>query len=70
MRSSLVPFHSGPAPSPWHVVSAHVVIDDTAGSADVLDRLTAYSSDDFDVEHSTFQLETDDRRRMELASHH
>jgi len=44
------------------VLSAHVVADeaalaDTCGRSGILDRLCAIVSDDFDVEHSTFQLE-------------
>ena len=34
-----------------------------------LDALCACLSDDFDIEHSTFQLETADRRRLEERSH-
>jgi len=55
--------------SGMNVVSAHVVVEDDADPGAVLDRLCACLSDDFDVEHSTFQLETHDRRRLEEASH-
>lgn len=51
------------------VVSAHVVIAEDAVPADVLDELCRCLSADFDVEHSTFQLETQGRRRIEETSH-
>ena len=35
----------------------------------MLDELCRCLSDDFDIEHSTFQLETADRRRLEEAHH-
>ena len=37
--------------------------------ARVLDELSTCLSEDFDIEPSTFQLETIDRRRTEEASH-
>ncbi|HWO69242.1 MAG TPA: cation diffusion facilitator family transporter [Actinomycetota bacterium] len=52
-----------------HVVSAHVVLAEGADPAEVLDELCACLSGDFDIEHSTFQLETKDRRRLEQAIH-
>ncbi|HXG40018.1 MAG TPA: DnaJ domain-containing protein, partial [Candidatus Limnocylindrales bacterium] len=51
------------------VVSAHVVLRDGAEPALVLDELCRCLSTDFDVEHSTFQLETHDRRRYEEGHH-
>jgi cobalt-zinc-cadmium efflux system protein len=51
------------------VVSAHVVLEPDAVPADVLDELCGCLSGDFDVEHSTLQLETTDRRRIEEVSH-
>jgi cobalt-zinc-cadmium efflux system protein len=51
------------------VVSAHVVLEPDAVPADVLDELCRCLSGDFDVEHSTLQLETSDRRRIEEVSH-
>ena len=51
------------------VVSAHIVLRAGADPASVLDELCRCLSGDFDVEHSTFQLETHDRRRVEEASH-
>jgi cobalt-zinc-cadmium efflux system protein len=61
--------HAWTITSGLNVVSAHVVVREGANPADVLDRLSRCLSDDFDVEHSTFQLETHDRRRVEEASH-
>jgi cobalt-zinc-cadmium efflux system protein len=52
-----------------HVVSAHVVLAEGADPARVLDELCACLSGDFDIEHSTFQLETQDRRRLEQVVH-
>ena len=51
------------------VISAHVVLKPDAEPARVLDELCACLAGDFDVEHSTFQLETVDRRRLESAAH-
>ncbi len=51
------------------VVSAHVVLTEGADPAAVLDSLSACLATDFDIEHSTFQLETFDRRRVEQAGH-
>ena len=61
--------HAWTITSGMNVVSAHVVIDSAADPARVLDELCACLSADFDIEHSTFQLETTDRRRIEEASH-
>lgn len=55
--------------SGMNVVSAHVVLDETAQPPGVLDYLCRCLSGDFDIEHSTFQLETRDRRRLEEAHH-
>lgn len=51
------------------VISAHVVLTPGAVPARVLDELCACLTGDFDVEHSTFQLETVDRRRLEATAH-
>jgi cobalt-zinc-cadmium efflux system protein len=51
------------------VVSAHVVLAPGARPADVLEELCACLAGDFDVEHSTFQLESPDRRPIEVAAH-
>lgn len=61
--------HAWTITSGLNVVSAHVVLADGADAPAVLDSLCACLSDDFDVEHSTFQLETRDRQRLEEASH-
>lgn len=61
--------HAWTITSGMNVVSAHVVMDGTAEAPEVLDHLCACLSGDFDIEHSTFQLESADRRRLEEASH-
>jgi cobalt-zinc-cadmium efflux system protein len=61
--------HAWTITSGMNVVSAHVVLDPGAEPSLVLDRLCRCLSGDFDIEHSTFQLETSDRRRAEEASH-
>jgi cobalt-zinc-cadmium efflux system protein len=61
--------HAWTLTSGIHVVSAHVVIEPGAEPARVLDEVCACLSDDFDMEHSTIQLETSDRRRLEHTSH-
>ena len=55
--------------SGMNVVSAHVVLDDGADAPSVLDELCRCLSGDFDIEHSTFQLEASDRRRLEETHH-
>ncbi len=55
--------------SGMNVISAHVVVDDAADRAGVLRELSRCLADDFDIEHSTFQLETPDHERSEAASH-
>jgi len=61
--------HAWTITSGMNVVSAHVTIENGADPAITLDALCACLSDDFDIEHSTFQLETADRRRLEERSH-
>ena len=61
--------HAWTITSGMNVVSAHVVLAVDADAAQVLDLLCVCLSDDFDIEHSTFQLETADRRRIEERSH-
>ena len=61
--------HAWTITSGMNVVSAHVVLDETADAPAVLDELCRCLSGDFDIEHSTFQLETSDRRRLEEAHH-
>jgi cobalt-zinc-cadmium efflux system protein len=50
--------HAWTITSGMNVVSAHVVLTPDAKPGDVLDHLGSCLSDDFDVNHSTFQLET------------
>jgi hypothetical protein len=47
----------------------HVVLGTGADAPTVLDHLCGCLSGFFDIEPSTFQLETRDRRRFEEASH-
>jgi cobalt-zinc-cadmium efflux system protein len=61
--------HAWTITSGVNVVSAHVVLDTGADPPAVLDELCRCLSGDFDIEHSTFQLETSDRRRLEEARH-
>ena len=61
--------HAWTITSGMNVVSAHVLVADGADPALTLDALCECLSDDFDIEHSTFQLETADRRRLEERSH-
>jgi cobalt-zinc-cadmium efflux system protein len=61
--------HAWTITSGMNVLSAHVVLGGGADPATVLDELSTCLADDFDIEHSTFQLETEDRRRLEERSH-
>jgi len=61
--------HAWTITSGLNVVSAHVVLDEAADPPAVLDHLCECLAGNFDIEHSTFQLETSDRRRIE-ATHH
>jgi cobalt-zinc-cadmium efflux system protein len=61
--------HAWTITSGMNVLSAHVVLDKAADPPAVLDELCRCLSGDFDIEHSTFQLETSDRRRLEEAHH-
>ncbi len=61
--------HAWTITSGMDVVSAHVVLAEGADPPSVLDELCRCLSGDFDIEHSTFQLETADRRRLEEAHH-
>jgi cobalt-zinc-cadmium efflux system protein len=55
--------------SGMNVISAHVVMHSGADPAAVLDDLETCLRGDFDIEHSTFQLETEDRKRLESGTH-
>jgi cobalt-zinc-cadmium efflux system protein len=61
--------HAWTITSGVNVVSAHVVLQPGADPPAVLDELCQCLSGDFDIEHSTFQLETADRRRLEEMDH-
>jgi cobalt-zinc-cadmium efflux system protein len=55
--------------SGMNVISAHVVVQTGADPSAVLDDLETCLRGDFDIEHSTFQLETEDRKRLESGTH-
>jgi cobalt-zinc-cadmium efflux system protein len=61
--------HAWTITSGMSVVSAHVVLAEDADPAVALEALSTCLADDFDIEHSTFQLEAIDRRRLEERSH-
>ena len=61
--------HAWTITSGLNVVSAHVVIGPGVQSTDVLDELCRCLSGDFDIEHSTFQLEREDRSGLEGRAH-
>ena len=61
--------HAWTLTSGQHVVSLHAVMERDADPAAVLDELCACLTDDFDMEHSTIQLETIDRQRLEHRGH-
>jgi len=55
--------------SGMNVLSAHVIVHAGADPNAVLDELESCLRGDFDIEHSTFQLESEDRKRLERAGH-
>jgi cobalt-zinc-cadmium efflux system protein len=61
--------HAWTITSGLNVVSAHVVLEPEADPPAVLDHLCTCLTDIFDIEHSTFQLEAGDRRRLEEIQH-
>jgi cobalt-zinc-cadmium efflux system protein len=61
--------HAWTITSGVNVVSAHVVLQEGAASAAVLDRLGECLGGHFDIEHSTFQLEPPGHRDHEGATH-
>lgn len=61
--------HAWTLTSGINVVSAHVVMRPGADPAQVLNEVCACLTDDFDMEHSTIQLETAERRRIEHTMH-
>ncbi len=61
--------HAWTITSGMNVVSAHVIVAPDAEPAAVLDHLCECLADFFDIDHSTFQIETADRRRLEEVGH-
>jgi cobalt-zinc-cadmium efflux system protein len=61
--------HAWTITSGMNVISAHVVIERAVSQEQVLDDLCRCLSDDFDIEHSTFQIESTDRRATEATAH-
>jgi len=61
--------HAWTITSGLNVLSAHVVVDEGAKNAEVLDGLCRCLATQFDIEHSTFQLETKDRQPLEEEAH-
>ncbi len=65
--------HAWTITSGMNVVSAHVVLSEEAKPGDILDHLGTCLSADFDISHSTFQLETPEHvlweARAEQAQH-
>lgn len=61
--------HAWTITSGVNVVSAHVVLAEAADSDRALDALSKCLADDFDIEHSTFQLESQDRSLIEPRNH-
>ncbi|HET7030591.1 MAG TPA: cation diffusion facilitator family transporter [Candidatus Limnocylindrales bacterium] len=65
--------HAWTITSGMNVVSAHVVLGPDGRPGDILDHLGTCLADDFDVNHSTFQLETPEHvlweARAEQAQH-
>jgi cobalt-zinc-cadmium efflux system protein len=60
--------HAWTITSGMNVVSAHVVLGPEGVPGDVLDHLGECLSDDFDINHSTFQLETPEHVLWEARS--
>ncbi|HEX7590474.1 MAG TPA: cation diffusion facilitator family transporter [Candidatus Limnocylindrales bacterium] len=61
--------HAWTITSGVNVVSAHVVLAESANADLALDALSKCLAEDFDIEHSTFQLESRDRSRLEPSNH-
>ena len=62
--------HAWTITSGMNVVSAHVVLTPGGQPGDVLDHLATCLADDFDVAHSTFQLETAEHVAWEARGSH
>jgi cobalt-zinc-cadmium efflux system protein len=67
--SDIHDLHAWTITSGMNVLSAHVVLNEGADPPAVLDELCRCLAGDFDIEHSTFQLESPDRTRLEEARH-
>jgi cobalt-zinc-cadmium efflux system protein len=61
--------HAWTITSGVNVLSAHVVLETEADPPAVLEELCSCLAADFDIDHSTFQLESADRRRLEERAH-
>lgn len=61
--------HAWTITSGQNLMSAHVIVDQRASTAAVLDALCRGLSTQFDIEHSTFQLEKQDRQPLEHMAH-
>lgn len=61
--------HAWTITSGLNVLSAHVIVEEGATNAEVLDALCRCLSTQFDIGHSTFQIETEDRQPIEAAAH-
>jgi cobalt-zinc-cadmium efflux system protein len=61
--------HAWTITSGMHAVSAHVVLAEGAADCDVLDALGHCLAGHFDIEHSTFQLESPEHHGHEGATH-
>jgi cobalt-zinc-cadmium efflux system protein len=62
--------HAWTITSGMNVVSAHVVLEPDGRPGDVLDFLATCLADDYDVRHSTFQLETAEHVAWEARGAH
>jgi cobalt-zinc-cadmium efflux system protein len=62
--------HAWTITSGMNVVSAHVVLRPDANAGDILDHLGMCLAEDFDIDHSTFQLETPEHVLWEGSSAH
>jgi cobalt-zinc-cadmium efflux system protein len=62
--------HAWTITSGMNVVSAHVVVGAKANPGAILDHLGMCLSDDFDIDHSTFQLETPEHVIWEGRAEH
>jgi cobalt-zinc-cadmium efflux system protein len=62
--------HAWTITSGLNVVSAHVVLGEEAKPGDILDHLATCLSADFDINHSTFQLETPEHVHWEARADH